>query len=78
MNKLSKEDYNNEPVLYCSECLSLRIREIDETNFCDKCGSTSIKEAHISDWEHIYALKYGEKYLKLENNGRSKRNENCL
>lgn len=78
MDKLSKEDYNNEPVLYCSECLSLKIREVDGTDFCDKCGSTDVKEANIHDWENMYALKYNEKYLNLENNGRSKRNENCF
>lgn len=42
MDKLSKEDYNNEPVYYCSECLSLKIRDIDGTDYCDKCGSTNI------------------------------------
>ena len=43
MDKLSKEDYNNEPVYYCTECMSLRIRNIDGTDYCDKCGSTNIE-----------------------------------
>ena len=43
MDKLSKEEYNNEPVYYCSDCLSLRIRDIDGTEYCDKCGSTNIE-----------------------------------
>lgn len=63
MSKLNKEDYNNEPVFYCSECLSLKIREIDGTDFCDDCGSTDIKEADIHEWEEMYAKKYGENYL---------------
>lgn len=65
MDKLSKEDYNNEPVLYCSECLSLRIRNIDDTDYCDKCGSTDIKEANIHDWEYMYAKKYSGNFLNL-------------
>ena len=54
MDKLTKEDYNNEPVFYCSECLSLRIRSLDDIDYCDKCGSTSIEEANIKDWEAMY------------------------
>ena len=65
MNKLSKEDYNNEPVYYCSECLSLRVRDIDGTDYCDKCGSTNIGQAHIREWEHMYAKKYAGNYLNL-------------
>lgn len=63
MSKLNKEEYNSEPVFYCSECLSLKIREIDETDYCDKCGSTDIKEANIHDWEEMYEKKYGKSYL---------------
>ena len=65
MDKLSKEDYNNEPVFYCSECLSLKIRNIDDTDYCDKCGSTDIKEANIHEWEDMYAKKYSGNFLNL-------------
>ena len=65
MNKLSKEDYNNEPVYYCSECLSLRIRDIDGTDYCDKCGSTNIEQIHIQEWEQMYNRKYYGNYLNL-------------
>lgn len=64
MDKLTKEDYNNEPVFYCSECLSLRIRSLDDTDYCDKCGSTSIEKTHINEWETMYAKKYNESYIK--------------
>ena len=63
MDKLTKEDYNNEPVFYCSECLSLRIRSLDDIDYCDKCGSTSIEEANIKDWEAMYTKKYNENYI---------------
>lgn len=72
MNKLNKEDYNNEPVLYCEECLSLRIMEIDGTDFCDKCGSTNIGETNIFEWENMYIKKCGGKFLNDTNNGRKK------
>ena len=65
MNKLSKEEYNNEPVYYCSECLSLKIRDIDGTDYCDKCGSTNINQTHINEWEQMYVRKYNGNYLNL-------------
>jgi hypothetical protein len=65
MDKLNKEDYNNEPVYYCSECLSLRIRDIDGTDYCDKCGSTNIEQTHIQEWEQMYNRKYYGNYLNL-------------
>jgi hypothetical protein len=47
---MSKEAYNNIPVLFCSRCLSLRIRQIDdEIDFCDECGDIDISETHIED-----------------------------
>lgn len=57
--------YNKEPVVYCSQCLSLKIRDIAGTDYCDDCGSTEIKEANIFDWEDQYEARYGEKYVKL-------------
>lgn len=65
MDKLSKEDYNNEPVYYCTQCLSLRIRTLEDTEYCDKCGSTNIEQTHIREWEHMYAKKYSGNYLNL-------------
>lgn len=57
--------YNNEPVVYCPQCLSLRIRDLSGTAYCDNCGNTEIKEASIFDWEDMYEARYGEKYVKL-------------
>ena len=64
MDKLSKEDYNNEPVYYCTQCLSLRIRSLEDMEYCDKCGSTNIEQTHIEEWEQMYEKKYNSKYLK--------------
>ena len=61
----SKEsNYNDEPVHYCSECLSLKTFPYDNhTDYCGECGSTEIKEAHIEEWEKLYEEKYKVKYL---------------
>lgn len=46
-------DYNEEPILYCTHCLSLYIVEYEGTDYCKKCGSTHIKELLIEDWEKL-------------------------
>lgn len=72
MSILNQEDYNNEPVLFCSECLSLRIMSLDNTDFCDKCGSTNIVSSNIKDWEDLYFKKYNHKFIEY---GRRKKDE---
>lgn len=69
--KNSKEDnpldYNDEPVLYCKHCLSLKIRNIpimEDSDYCDDCGSTDIEKASIEEWEILYNNKYGHKFLE--------------
>lgn len=59
-------DYNNEPVFYCKHCLSLYIRNIpsvDDSDYCDGCGSTDIGECSIEEWENLYKNKFGHNYL---------------
>jgi hypothetical protein len=65
--KSQKEDYNNIPVFYCNDCLSLRIRneaELGGTCYCDLCGSTSINESDIEEWENAYKDKHGVSFLE--------------
>lgn len=57
-------NYNDAPVIYCKHCLSLAIKSIDVYNYCDQCGSTNLKIAHIEEWEEIYRQKYGVDHLK--------------
>lgn len=48
--KLTKEEYNNIPVHYCTKCHSLNIRIYDnETDYCDDCGSAEIAQTHIDE-----------------------------
>lgn len=60
-------DYNAEPVLYCSHCLSLKVLNVPympDSDYCDECGSTDIKETSIENWETLYKNKYGHKYIE--------------
>ena len=62
----SHEYYNEEPVFYCKNCLSLRILSIGNTEgneFCYDCSSTDIDTCLIDEWEKLYQNKYGFKYL---------------
>ena len=58
-------DDNN--VLYCPECLSLKILSFGETDvmYCGECGCTDIKETDIEDWDKKYQSKYGKKFITL-------------
>ena len=60
----SKEDYNNVPVYYCKDCLSLLIHQYDiHTDYCAKCGNTDIGVTTIDKWEKMYFDKYGKKSI---------------
>jgi hypothetical protein len=68
MVKLSKSSleskYNEEPVFYCKDCLSLFIVNLDETNpedgcYCEKCSRTDIGETDIMSYREMYKTKYG-------------------
>lgn len=62
--KYTIDDYNDEPVYYCKNCLSLRIKIVGGYDFCDECGCTDIKTAHISDWEKLYEERNGHMFLE--------------
>lgn len=58
-------DYNSEPVKYCSRCYSLKIKyeESIDTEYCDECGCSDIIEASIEEWEKLYERRYHHKYI---------------
>lgn len=61
--KLHKEDYDAEPVVYCKNCLSLKIINLDDdTCYCDKCGCTNVESTDIRSWERMYGRKYGKSF----------------
>lgn len=68
MDKLEEQAYNDIPVHYCERCLSLKIRFVQGLNnseYCDDCGSTVVNTAHIEQWRQLFKDKYG--YDHLEN-----------
>lgn len=57
--------YNQEQVYYCADCLSLAIITTDfGLDCCNKCGSTEIRTASITEWESLYLKRYGTPYIK--------------
>lgn len=59
--------YDEEPVFYCADCLSLRIRHVktlDNSEYCDECGSTDVRQANIEEWKKLYKARYGHDYLE--------------
>lgn len=74
MEKKYEEDnveYNDVPVVYCKNCLSLRIMSLGGTEFCDVCGASTVDSTHIHTWENMYKEKYGELLIK-KSNGRER------
>ena len=66
-NTNQKQQYNDEPVFYCKQCLSLKIRNVpnmEDSDYCDDCGSTDIASMHVSEWEKLYKNKYGHSFLE--------------
>lgn len=64
--KLGKNDYNREPIFYCKQCLSLRIKSVpgmEDLDYCDECNSTNIAKTIIEKWESMYERRYGHKFL---------------
>ena len=53
MEKAGSDYYNDDPVFYCSNCLSLSIRDVDSDGYCDSCGSTKIESTDIDTWESM-------------------------
>ena len=66
--KYPKEEYNAEPVHYCSNCLSLNIKEISGASMyvCRECGNPKTEEASINEWTELYTKEYGHSFLSEE------------
>lgn len=54
----SEEPYNAIPVVYCKNCLSLKIMILnDAIDYCDECGCTDIGSTDIESWKEMYEKK---------------------
>lgn len=63
---MKKEEFNIEPIYYCKNCLSLRIRDVAHlsgSEYCDECGSTDIGVTDITTWDKLYTEKYKHSFL---------------
>lgn len=60
------KDYDDEPVMYCAKCYSLKIRheEQTDTDYCMDCGSTEVRTASIDEWERLFQGRYGHKFIE--------------
>lgn len=56
--------YNDIPVYYCNNCLSLAIQIIgkpeDNDSLCTYCNRTDVKQTHIQEWREMWKNKYGK------------------
>lgn len=63
----AKVNYDEEPVFYCKDCLSLRIKKydfIEGSEYCESCGSTDVESTDINSWKEMYKARYGHDYLE--------------
>lgn len=58
-------DYDSEPIAFCANCLSLKIKHEDsiDMDYCSDCGCSDIKETSVEEWEALYQKKYGKKFV---------------
>ena len=57
-------EYDEEPVVYCSRCYSLKIKyeEAIDSDCCMECGCSDITSSSIQEWEELYKSRYGHPY----------------
>lgn len=63
-------EYDAEPVMYCARCYSLNIvyEEAVGTDCCGECGCSDMKTTSIEEWERLYEVRYGHKFVVKTNN----------
>lgn len=67
MSKQNKmEEYDSEPVTYCSKCYSIKIKYEESIGMdcCEDCGCTDFKTSTFEEWEKLYERRYGHKFME--------------
>ena len=59
------DDYNSEPVTFCSKCYSLKVKYEDSLglDYCMDCGCSDVTTSSREEWERLYESKYGKKFV---------------
>lgn len=63
----NKAEYENEPVYYCKDCLSLKIKFIaglDNSEYCCDCNSTNIVKGTFKEWDELYRERFHHSYIE--------------
>ena len=60
-------EYNKEPVFFCTNCLSLKIKAGDLVDFCCDCGSTEIQCASLETYDTLHEARFGKKKFYVNN-----------
>lgn len=65
-------EYDEEPVIYCAKCYSLKIKHDDsvDSDYCEACGCSDTRTADIFTWENLYERRYGHKFVEKSNDPR--------
>lgn len=68
-NQEEHNEYDSEPVVYCANCYSLKIKYEDTIgeDYCGNCGCFDTRTATIEEWEKLYEKKYGQKFTEKTN-----------
>lgn len=63
---------NDEPWLWCANCLSPNIQEVFGLPFCADCNGADIKQGSFEEWDKEHVNKYHKHYIekKHKDNGR--------
>lgn len=71
--KMRTENPDNEPVTFCTNCLSLHVKTVEfepgpggedrNVDYCVSCGNTDMDKTDIYSWGLMYEEKYGEKFF---------------
>jgi hypothetical protein len=73
---MRKEDYDEEPVVYCARCYSLNIRHDEDVSewgsedYCGNCGCSDVVSSSIQEWEELYSRRYGKKFVEVNTDPR--------
>lgn len=65
-NIVKSDNYDAEPVVFCSRCYSLKVKYEESTGseYCGTCGCTDIQEAPFPVWEKKYEDRYRHKFVE--------------